>query len=359
MSNGTHFVQYFNIEKMGRFPNGADALSTTRMGVYSKLAAVQQAKGGTVYVISGFGKPKTYVLWEAFTIEDIVKQDDQFVVSGPGRVLLPPAVLSGADFEKFKSACANFIGFRKIDDQKYTDTLKHLADANTKAQLAPACEQFCDELVKAFPKMGDAYYYRAHTRQHLGNSAGAKTDYEQAIKLGTNFPDEARAGAAGPPPETQGGNKKQEPEKSAGGIAAQVVAKGVFAGKPPTGVSEVAWRGVLQRRGAEDFRQKVLSAYGSKCAVTSADAEAVIEVALIDPEGPNELKNAIPLRADLRTLFDLNLLRVHPKTRKVFLADSVQNGSYARLWARTLRAPTSKDAAPDFAALQKRWNSAK
>ncbi len=356
----SNFLQYFNIEKMGRFPNGADALLTTRMGVYSKLAAVQQAQGGTVFVISGFGKPKTYVLWEAFTIEDIVKQDDQFVVSGAGRVLLPPAVLSGKDFEKFKSACANFVGFRKIDDQKYTETLQQLADANAKARLSPACEQFCDELVKAFPKMGDAYYYRAHTRQHLGNAAGAKTDYEQAIKLGTNFPDEARAGIAGPPLVSQSGDdQKQAPGKSTGGIAAQVVAKGVFAAKAPAGVSEVVWRGVLQRRGAEDFRQKVLTAYDNKCAVSSADAEAVIEIALIDPEGPNELKNAIPLRADLRTLFDLNLLRVHPKTRKIFLADSVQNGSYARLWARTLRAPASKDAAPDFTTLQKRWNSAK
>jgi len=98
---------------------------------------VQQAQGGTVYVISGFGKPKKYVLWEAFTIEEITKQDDQFVVSGPGRVLLPPAELTGKDFEKFKAACANFIGFRKIDDQTYTATLKKLAEANAKAYGVP------------------------------------------------------------------------------------------------------------------------------------------------------------------------------------------------------------------------------
>src|SRR5437764_11492169 len=126
---------------MGRFPNGADALLTTRMGVYSKLAAVQQAQGGTVYVISAFGKPKKYVLWEAFTIEDITKQDDQFVVSGPGRVLLPPAELSGKDFEKFKSACANFVSFRKIDDQPYKDTLRKLAEARRKKELTPECEK--------------------------------------------------------------------------------------------------------------------------------------------------------------------------------------------------------------------------
>jgi hypothetical protein len=344
------FLQYFNIEKMGRFPNGADALLTTRMGVYSKLAAVQQAQGGTVYVISGFGKPKKYVLWEAFTIEEISKQDDQFVVSGPGRVLLPPAELSGKDFEKFKSSCANFIGFRKIDDQKYTETLKKLADENTKAKLTPACEAFCAELIAAFPKMGDAYYYRGHVRQHLGKAAEAKSDFEQAIKLGTNFPDEARAAITG--------NTPAAPSVG-GGIASQVVSKGVFAGKAPAGVSVGVWQGVLQRRGAEDLRQKLMTAYGGKCAVSGADAADALEVALIDPDGPAELKNALLLRADLRTLFDLNLLRVHPKTRKVVLADAVQNGAYARLWARPIRPPESKDAAPSFTALEKRWNAAK
>jgi hypothetical protein len=355
------WLQYFNIEKMGRFPNGADALLTTRMGVYSKLAAVQQAQGGTVYVISGLGKPKRYVLWEAFTIEDITKQDDQFVVSGPGRVLLPPAELSGKDFEKFKAACANFIGFRKIDDQKYTETLKKLADAGAKAKLSPACETFCDELIAAFPKMGDAYYYRGHVRQHLGKSSEAKSDFEQAVKLGTNFPTEAQAFVANPGREAGGfaAPPASRPGFAKDSIASQVVSKGVFAGKAPSGVSVGVWQGVLQRRGAEDLRQKLLAAYGGKCAVSGADAEAALEVALIDPDGPAEPKNALLLRADIRTLFDLNLLRVHPQTRKVVLADSVQNGAYARLWARPVRPPESKDAAPSFTALEKRWNAAK
>ncbi|HUR53639.1 MAG TPA: HNH endonuclease signature motif containing protein [Gemmataceae bacterium] len=348
MDKGSSFVQYFNIEKMARFPNGADALLTTRMGVYSKLAAVQSAKGGTVFVISGYGKPKKYVLWEAFTIEDVTKQDDQFVVSGPGRVLLPPAPLEGKEFEKFKTACANFVGFRKIDDHPYRDTLRQIADADKKSKLSPKCEAFCDELIAAFPKMGDAYYYRAHVRQHLGNAAGAKADYEQAIKLGTTFPDEAR--------NQESGGRSQESGKATAGIAAQVVAKGAFAVKAPPGVSDVAWRGVVQRRGSEDFRQKVIAAYGGKCAVTGCDAEAALEVALIDPDGPNEVTNALPLRADLRTLFDLNLLRIHPKSRKVLLAEAVQDSSYARLWARPVRAPESKDHHPGVALL-KRWDA--
>jgi hypothetical protein len=356
-------LQYFNIEKMGRFPNGADALLSARMGVFSKLAAVQQAKGGTVYVISGYGKPKKYVLWEAFTIEEVTKQGDQFVVSGPGRVLLPPAVLEGKEFEKFKAACANFIGFRKIDDQPYHQTLAKLAEANKTATLGPACEAFCDELVKAFPKMGDAYYYRAHVRQRLGNASGARADDEQALKLGTNFPDEAQAGIANPVLASGGrvvAGAPGVPEVSrpplATDITAQVVSKGVFAAKPPPGVSDVAWRGVLQRRGNEEFRQKVIAAYGGRCPISGCDAEAALEVTLIDPEGPTEPKNALPLRADLRTLFDMNLLRIHPKTRKMFLAESVRDGCYARLWARPLRAPEKKDDSPAYGALLKRWD---
>ena len=139
---------------------------------------------------------------------------------------------------------------------------------------------------------------------------------------------------------------------------AQVVAKGAFAVKAPAGVSDIAWRGVLQRRGSEDFRQKVIAAYGGKCAVTGCDAEAALEVALIDPDGPNEVTNALPLRADIRTLFDLNLLRIHPKSRKVLLADSVQDSSYARLWARPLRSPESNDDHPGVALL-KRWDGSK
>lgn len=352
MSNGSVFVQYFNIEKMGRFPNGADALLTTHMGVYSKVATVQQSKGGVVYVLSAFGKPRKYVLWEVFTVEDVSKQDDQFVVSGPGRVLLPPAELSGKEFDTFKSACANFVGFRKIDDQKYAATLKQLADSNAGAKLSPACEAFCGELIAAFPKMGDAYYYRGHVRHHLGNAAGAKADFDQAIKFGTNFVSETNALLA-PVAKTAEAPAATKPA----GIASQVVSRGVFAGKAPPGVSVGAWQGVLQRRGPEEFRQKMLKAYGGKCALSGADAEAVLEVALIDPDGAAEPKNALLLRADLRTLFELNLLRVHPKTRKVILADAVQNGAYARLWARTVRSPESADARPDFAALEKRWNA--
>ena len=78
----------------------------------------------------------------------------------------------------------------------------------------------------------------------------------------------------------------------------------------------------------------MLKAYGGRCAVSGA----ALEAALIDPDGPAEPANAVLLGADLRTLFELHLLRVHPLTRP----------------------PTAaKDDRPALAALQKRWSAAK
>ena len=228
------FLQYFNIEKAGRFPNGADALLATRMGVFSKLATVQRAGGGTVYVISGYGTPKRYVLWGAFTVEEVVKQGEQFVARGTGKVLLPPAELRGKAFDKFKSACANFVGFRKIDDQKYTATLAGLAKARAGTKLSADCVKFCDELVKAFPKMGDAYYYRGHTRHHLGDAAGAKPDLERALKLGTNFPKEANA-LLGPAPVARSSAFTRCASVSADTPSAGRSASAFGGGAPPSG----------------------------------------------------------------------------------------------------------------------------
>jgi hypothetical protein len=353
------FIQYFNVEKMGRFPNGADALLTRRMGVFTKSPAVQQSKGGTVFVIAGLGQPKRYYLWEAFTVEEVQFDGGQYTVAGPGWVLLPPQALKGKGFDEFKAACANFIGFRNIDDQPYRNTLRKLADKHRLADVTPACEGFCSELIKLLPGNGDAHYYRGLVRKQLGNADGAKEDLTKAVQLGTNFPNEAQAALAPPPAKTGKAAKKP----AAGSIAAQVVSRGLYAqqgAKKPAGVSDTAWRSVLQRRGPEEFRQKLLKAYGGRCAVTGYDGEAALEVAPIDAAdgaAPQEVPDALLLRADVRTLFELNLLRVHPRTKKVFVADVLRKGYYAKLAARQLRLPENKDDRPSYEALTRRWEA--
>jgi len=163
----------------------------------------------------------------------------------------------------------------QIDDLPLQGQLKKLAEQNVTTQLGPACEAFCDGWFKTFPKMGDAYYYRAHVRQRLGNAAGARADYENAVRLGTNFPAEAQTGVAIRVAETtRHAGPAPQPEAAApsDSIAAQVVSKGVFAAKAPAGVSEVAWRGVLQN-GATRSSAGRCSRRTRKCAVTGSDAE--------------------------------------------------------------------------------------
>ena len=71
------------------------------------------------------------------------------------------------------------------------------------------------------------------------------------------------------------------------------------------------------RQGQPEFRSKLLSAYGSRCAVTGCNTEPVLEAAHIIPykdQGPASIhvQNGILLRADLHTLFDRQLIAFRP-----------------------------------------------
>ena len=63
-------------------------------------------------------------------------------------------------------------------------------------------------------------------------------------------------------------------------------------------------RSVALRRGQREFRQRLIDAYGGRCAVTGCDAIEAIEAAHILPfseSGMNSLKNGLLLRADIHT----------------------------------------------------------
>jgi hypothetical protein len=240
----------------------------------------------------------------------------------------------------------------------YKDVLRKTADKYRRDKVDAACEKFCDELIKLLPNNGDTFFYRGGVRQRLGKAA-AKEDFTRALQLGTNFTVEANAALA--PPAEAPAPSSAKPARNP--MAEQIVARGVFAtpaGKKPAGVPDAIHRAVLLRRGQEEFRQKLMQAYGGKCAITGADAEDVLEVALLtgDGLGPLEKSNAVLLRGDVRTLFDLNLIRIHPASKKIFIAESLKRGSYAKLMARQLRLPAKTEDQPGQEALRKRWEAA-
>jgi predicted restriction endonuclease len=115
---------------------------------------------------------------------------------------------------------------------------------------------------------------------------------------------------------------------------------------------------IVQRRGQAEFRQKLLTAYDGKCAITGCDVEAAIEAAHIIPyQGieTNHSANGLPLRADIHTLFDLYLLTVRPDDYEVVIAPELVGTCYQKLAGQRLSLPKIKTALPDKNALTKHY----
>lgn len=123
------FVQYHNVANEGLLLSDPP-FSATRLGIHTRRPNVQKADG-RVFLIAGVGRPRHFFLWETFEIEKVKADDDgQFHAKGTGWQLAPPIELTGKGFENFKSACANFVGFRSINDLPFAQTLNRLAEEN-------------------------------------------------------------------------------------------------------------------------------------------------------------------------------------------------------------------------------------
>jgi hypothetical protein len=137
-----------------------------------------------------------------------------------------------------------------------------------------------------------------------------------------------------------------------------VDASGYFSSTSLTDERERKLREIVARRGQPDFRNRLIAAYGRICAVTGCDAVAALEAAHIMPYcGPqsNHVANGLLLRADIHTLFDLDLLGIEPETRTVSVAPSIEKSCYGQLQGCTIRTPVVAKAAPDRKALAERW----
>lgn len=115
---------------------------------------------------------------------------------------------------------------------------------------------------------------------------------------------------------------------------------------------------IVRRRGQAAFRQKLLVAYGERCAVTGCDLVQVLEAAHIHPyrgEQTNAVSNGLLLRADLHTLFDLYLIAIVPGSRLIRLAPALSQSDYTRYEGMPLNTPASPSAMASNEALQ--WHA--
>jgi len=107
---------------------------------------------------------------------------------------------------------------------------------------------------------------------------------------------------------------------------------------PHGDLREKVWHEIKKRRGQGAFRSKLLHRYGGRCLVTGCEVVAVLEAAHIDPyrgEGNNHPGNGLLLRADIHTLFDLNLLGIEPNSLRIQLHPDITE-KYGKLVRKTL-----------------------
>lgn len=120
---------------------------------------------------------------------------------------------------------------------------------------------------------------------------------------------------------------------------------------------------IARRQGQQKFRQSLLNAYSGKCAITNFDAEVALEAAHIIPyveTENNDPSNGLLLRADLHTLFDLNLIAIDPETMKVYIAPTLQKTKYQEeINGRELRVPKNEIYYPKLNFLKQRLEQCK
>jgi hypothetical protein len=144
------YIHYHNVEQEGLLLSDPP-FSERRLGVHTRKSHVQDAKG-RVFLLAGFGKPRQNFLCQTFLIEKVnKKRDGTFEAWGKGWELAPPQQIKGKAFERFRSACANFVAFRCVNDLSYARTLLKLAEAHRPPAKPHETIKFLKKLLNLLP----------------------------------------------------------------------------------------------------------------------------------------------------------------------------------------------------------------
>ncbi|WP_165886502.1 HNH endonuclease [Sphingomonas sp. PP-F2F-A104-K0414] len=111
---------------------------------------------------------------------------------------------------------------------------------------------------------------------------------------------------------------------------------------------------IARRRGQAKFRTSLIKRYGPRCALSGCTVMAIVEAAHIWPyrgEEDNHVQNGLLLRADLHTLYDLDLIGIDPRFI-LHVADDLKNSEYAHLSGLQI----DLCAKPSRTAIESRWN---
>lgn len=113
-------------------------------------------------------------------------------------------------------------------------------------------------------------------------------------------------------------------------------------------------REITDRKGQGKFRLNLLHAYNFQCAISGSTVQQILEAAHIIPyngKDTNHVQNGILLRADLHTLFDLQLITIDSETYTIGIDDSLKNSEYKIYNGRKLNLPKTTEFQPSKEAI--------
>ncbi|EIY6648848.1 HNH endonuclease [Salmonella enterica] len=116
---------------------------------------------------------------------------------------------------------------------------------------------------------------------------------------------------------------------------------------------EIVNRSIKQRRGQRSFREKILKK-NNHCAITKCAVLDILEAAHIYPyrnKSHNHISNGILLRADIHTLFDLDLIAIAPESFTVHINNKLKDSEYSIYEGSTL----SISHELSLEAIEERW----
>ncbi|WP_375773766.1 HNH endonuclease [Archangium gephyra] len=120
---------------------------------------------------------------------------------------------------------------------------------------------------------------------------------------------------------------------------------------------KVIARQIRERRGQAAFRRELRFRFNDTCVVTGCRLPDLLEAAHINPhrgDKDNHPSNGLLLRADIHTLFDLNLLGIEPATLQLHVHPKLEGSEYEQFAGRRLACEPSQLSSK---ALDDRWKT--
>lgn len=298
------WVQYHNAEKLGDLPGDfpydpdrdvctLDTSSAEPHTISTSKPDILNALGDVVFMIVGFGpRKRRYALWSWTLLEYLSESDgDGIDAVGSCEILNPPQELHDQAFAEFKKHVGNFgLGFQKISDHPYVDTLIDYAVGGTGVDLST---------------------------NNGGDFAANISDASKLLEEEGAF------------------DSPSDDAEHVDRVLREVAAR----------------RG--QPRFRDDLMDAYSGQCVITGTKVDGVLEAAHIVPVADKPFFH-VTNGLLLRADVHALFDLGLLWIDPETRRVRTHESLMNSEYAAYNGRPLAEPRHPEQRPSRDALQNR-----